>query len=241
MKIGILSDVHGNRSALSAVLDDLASNNITYLMLLGDIIDYGPHSNEVIEMLCGFRGHILCNIQGNHENAILTDKYERFSSDRGRKCAQTTKLNLNSSSWDYIKNQMKDSGKADLLIDGKRILAIHGSLKDTYWKAITPEESHESYREYDYVFSGHSHHPHFFEIFFPVNDPLHRNKKKTVFVNPGSVGQPRNLDPHAQYAVWNSSDDSINMRKVKYNIAQEMKCFSEDVDEFYKNRLEVGI
>lgn len=241
MKVGILSDVHGNITALTAVFEDLALNHVHHVMLLGDIIDYGPHSNQVIQLLREFKGTVLCNIHGNHENAITCNQYEKFSSDRGRQCARYTRDNLTPESWDYIKNVMTNSGQKVIAVEDKKILAVHGSLEDNYWKAIKPNNNLGEYCEYDYVFSGHSHLPHFFEIYYDTNDPVHRNKKKTIFVNPGSVGQPRNLCPYAQYVIWETETDAFNMKKIVYDIAKEQQCFSDNVDVFYKERLEVGI
>ena len=241
MKIGILSDIHGNKTALTAVFEDLSSDGIDSILILGDIIDYCPHSNEVIQMLREYKGSVLCNIHGNHENAILHEEYERFSSDRGRQCAKYTRDQLTAESWDYIKNVMTNSGKIELTIDNKKVLAIHGSLKDNYWDSLYPGSDTEEYSGYDYVFSGHSHLPHFFEVYYKADALLYRNKKKTIFVNPGSVGQPRNLCPFTQYAIWDTSNDSFKMKKIPYDIVKEQQCFSEQIDVFYKNRLEVGI
>lgn len=241
MKVGILSDIHGNRMACKAVLADMAENHVDSVILLGDVIDYGPHSNQVIQLLREFRGNVLCNIYGNHENAIISHRYERFSSDRGRQCAQYTRSMLNAASWDYIKNVMTPAGKTELTIESKKILVIHGCLNDNYWKALKPNDNLEEYDAYDYVFSGHSHLPHFFEIYYHTEDPVHRNKKKTTFVNPGSVGQPRNLCPYAQYVIWDTNNDSFDMKKIIYDIEREQQCFSDCVDVFYKNRLEEGI
>ena len=67
MKIAILSDIHANMEAFYAVIDYLRKVKIRKIMLLGDIIDYGPHSNEVIAYLNTLSLEILCNIRGNHE------------------------------------------------------------------------------------------------------------------------------------------------------------------------------
>lgn len=241
MKIGILSDIHGNITALTAVFADMLRNNVNSIMVLGDIIDYGPHSNEVIQLLEKFEGTVLCNIHGNHENAIVYNQYEKFSSDRGRVCAQYTRDNLTEKSWNYVERVMTNTGKKTILVKNKKVLAIHGSLEDNYWQAISIRSKLDEYWEYDYVFSGHSHLPHMFEIYYKKDDPIHRNKKKTVFVNPGSVGQPRNLCACAQYTIWETENDTFEMKKISYDIRKEQRDFSDKVDVFYKNRLEVGI
>ncbi|MDE7162842.1 MAG: metallophosphatase family protein [Clostridia bacterium] len=240
MKLLLMSDIHGNKNALDAVLADLTEREIDACALLGDLIDYGMHSNEVIEKISSLPYPILCNICGNHESAVLNDEYARFSSERGRDCARYTKSVLNSKSWDYI-GRLSVEGKCEFTIDGKRCLAVHGSLKDNFWKSITVTDELSDYSGYDYVFSGHSHLPHFFEKFFSCENVRTRNKKKTIFINPGSVGQPRNLNNFAQYAIFDTDSEEVVMKKVPYDIEDEQSAYNGQVDEFYKNRLKEGV
>lgn len=241
MKVLILSDIHGNLNALTAVLDDVKNDKVDACILLGDLIDYGMHSNEVIKMIKELKYPVVCNIRGNHEDAILNENYDRFSSDRGRESALHTRRCLNESSWYYIQNVMSDVGKTEFTIDGKRCLAVHGSLKDVFWKSIEVTDDFANYSCYDYVFSGHSHLPHYFEKYFTVNDIAKRNKKKVIFINPGSVGQPRNLNSCAQYAILDTENEELKLKKTRYNIKEEQKSFDDSVDEFYKLRLTEGI
>ena len=241
MKIAILSDIHGNETALKAVFERIGTSGVEKMILLGDIVDYGPHSNEVIDILKKSNFPVICNILGNHEKAIISKDYSRFSSERGKKSASFTGSILNDRSWDYIRNIMAQSGKNEFFVNKLKCLAVHGSLSDEYWKAIRPGDDLNEYAEYDYVFSGHSHFPHFFEIYYKIDRPETRNLKKTVFVNPGSVGQPRNICPFAQYAVWDTVTEEITMARVKYDVKKEQECFSPEADIFYRDRLEVGI
>ena len=204
MVLLILSDLHGNISALRSVLSEVKKYDIDSCLLLGDIIDYGMHSNEVIEDIESLQQPIICNIWGNHENAVITEDYSRFSSARGQECAKHTRSLLNKNSWDYIKNEMTNDGKYEFDIEGKKCLAVHGSLEDIYWKSIKPGMDLWAYSEYDYVFSGHYHPPHFFEMFYDAVSPQYRNKKKTIFINTCSVGQPRNHNPMAQFVLLNT-------------------------------------
>lgn len=242
MELILLSDIHGNLEALEGVLSFIAGQYLDIrIALLGDVIDYGQHSNEVISVLRKLPYPVVCNIRGNHEDAVIRNDYSRFSSDRGRECARHTRNILTEGSWQYITEEMSDGGCAEFKIAGKRCLAVHGSLEDIYWKSIQPGGDLSPYRDYDYVFSGHSHIPHFFEGFFDVEDPGHRNKKKTVFLNPGSVGQPRNHNPMAQFAVLDMGTGAAEMVKVPYDIGKEQSAYHGQVDDFYRKRLEVGV
>lgn len=242
MRLLILSDIHGNQSALQKVLEYVDGTlHIDACALLGDLVDYGMHSNEVIKLLSNINYPHVCNIRGNHEQCIILEDYTRFSTERGRACAKYTHDVLAAQTWDYLKNAMWESGKKEFEIDGRKCLAVHGSLEDIYWKSIKPGEDSERYREYDYVFSGHSHLPHFMEVFYEMYAPIYRNRKKTVFINPGSVGQPRNLNPMAQFAVLDTQTEEVLMKKIYYDIGKEQEAYHGQVDDFYRKRLENGV
>lgn len=241
MKLLILSDIHGNLNALNAVLEKAGSFAPDAVALLGDIIDYGMRSDEVISVLKHCPYPVVCNIRGNHESAVIEQAYERFSSERGKASARHTRESLGTGSWEYISEKMSSGGKYEFIVGDKRFLAVHGSLCDEYWKSIFMDSDLDGYEKYDYVLSGHSHLPHYFEKYFVTDNPRTRNKKKTVFINPGSVGQPRNLNNHAQFAILDTATEEIVLSKVEYDIGDEQKYFDGSVDEFYKNRLKDGI
>lgn len=242
MQLLIISDIHGNMQAFYNITLFIKNKyKLDAMILLGDIIDYGMHSNEVVKLLQELPYPILCNIRGNHEQAIITKKYDRFSSERGKLCAQYTESVLLQDTWKYITTEMSDSGMYEFEVAGRHCLAVHGSLEDIYWKSIKPGQDLSMYQKYDYVFSGHSHLPHFFEEFYTVDDLKYRNKKKTVFINPGSAGQPRNHNPMAQFAVLDINTGRVIMEKIPYNIKKEQEAYIGQVDEFYKIRLESGV
>ncbi|MCB6143626.1 metallophosphoesterase family protein [Lachnospira pectinoschiza] len=240
-KILILSDIHGNYSALNSVLKNVDWDCIKGMILLGDLIDYGPSSNETIELLKKIENkQTYCNIWGNHEYAIMTDTYDKFSSQRGILSAKYTKSRITDSSIQYLE-KMNREGKAQFMLGNRKCLAVHGSLENPLWKSIYPDKIGNEYSEYDYVFSGHSHREHFFSVYYEADNAEYRNEKRTIFVNPGSVGQPRNHNPAACYAVLNLENDEIEFKKVNYDIQAEQDKFSDEVDQFYKKRLECGI
>ena len=258
MKLLIMADIHGNQEALRAVLSDVANRwEIGACALLGDLIDYGMHSNEVISMIRRLPYPPVCNLWGNHEAAIVNLEYEnflerfterfaekfseRFSWDRGRASAEYTRSVLSEESWEYVMQEMCGSGESRFEIDGRRYLALHGSLEDTYWQSISPETNPTVYGEYEVVLSGHSHQPHFFEKYIAVDNPQMRNRKKTIFINPGSVGQPRNQNAMAQYAVFDTDKEEAYLCKVSYDIELEQSAYHGQVDDFYRERLGLGI
>ncbi len=240
----VMSDIHGNLQALESVSEDLLLFDIRGILLLGDLIDYGMQSNETVAFLrenITDRYTVFCNIRGNHERAVLDEFFEGFSSARGQESARFTASVLNEKSRGYLQDALTPEGQTVFELDGKKCLAIHGSLQDPYWKAIAPGQLGGDYRDYDMVLSGHSHLPHFFANYYETQDALYRNRKKTVFLNPGSVGQPRNHDPRANYAIWEPETGECLMRSVSYDVEKAMSHFHGQVDDFYRSRLQIGI
>ena len=243
MRLIILSDIHGNLSAFKAVLADIESKyDYDGIALLGDIINYGMRPNEVIQLIKTLKNKLLVNIYGNHENALKSGEVSHFSTERGREILNYTKTILESSSYDFILNEMNKKGEESIVLDGLKILFVHGSVNDPYWGKMTEKEMEDiRYSEYDYVISGHSHIPNLTEKFYSCENPEFRNKKRTVFLNPGSVGQPRNHNNRAQYVFWDTSNEVFHFNSIEYNIKEEQNLFNGEVDSFYRDRLKNGI
>lgn len=240
--IAVLSDIHGNLQALLAVMEDMRQFDIDSIILLGDLIDYGKQSNEVVRYLRDDSDYpVICNIWGNHERAILLEDFSRFSSKRGEESARHTSKILGKAEKEYLCGELNRSGFQEVDLCGKKCLAVHGSLEDVFWRSVFPENVHGNYEAYDIVFSGHSHYSHVFSKFYDSEDASMRNKHAVLFINPGSVGQPRNHHPQAQYAILDSETLSVNMRSVPYDVKKAQSYFDGSVDGFYRDRLEKGI
>lgn len=241
-KVAILSDIHGNLHALKEVIRDINGQDVESIILLGDLIDYGMQSNESVELIRKeFSPKIIFNIWGNHEKAILTEDFDHFSSQRGVESAQFTASQLDDDVKDYLNDELVHEGRLEFELDGLKVLAVHGSLLDNYWKAIFPDNLNGDYSEFDVVLSGHSHYHHVFQKFYEVDNPEMRNKKSALFINPGSVGQPRNHNPNAQYAILDTESMGAELKSVKYPVDEAMDLYDGSIDEFYQTRLENGI
>jgi predicted phosphodiesterase len=234
MQILVLSDIHANVSALQAVLNGARTYNIGLAVLLGDHVDYGMRPNEIITILKDFPYPIDVNICGNHERLIVDGNLQKFKMF----FSPYTGSILSAESTRYICEEMNTEGFTYRTYDGKRCLMIHGSIEDTFWSAISTKSNFEKYREYDYVFSGHSHLPLCFEQYF--NQGMN-NEKKTVFVNPGSVGQPRNHNPRACYCVFDTISGWVHLNNAEYDVTAEQSLYGTEVDSFHSRRLSKGI
>ena len=243
MRLVLLSDIHANVTALQAVLKDIESlGEVDFFALLGDFVNYGPRPNEAIEIAKQLPKPLVVNLWGNHEYSIFGGSLDRFATDRGRAVLKYTNTILTEESRDYLDKCMNHQGMEGKEIGDKHILFMHGNIDDPYWgKFGIDKMNDERFAEYDYVISGHSHVPHYVEHFFASEDAAYRNKKRTIFINPGSVGQPRNHTPYAQYGILDVESGNYEHRCVWYDVKEEQKFFSDSVDKFYKDRLTLGI
>lgn len=243
MRLVFLSDIHANVTALQAVLDDIQNiGSFDSYVILGDLVNYGPRPNEVIEMVDQLSQKIIVNLWGNHEYSIFGGSLDRFATDRGRSVLQHTNSVLTNESRDYLDKSMNHDGCKKCIIDYRPFLFIHGNLDDPYWGKFGIDNMiDERYAEFDFVISGHSHIPHYVEYFFPSNNKEYRNKKRTIFINPGSVGQPRNHNPFAQYGILDTVTGDYEHRSVWYDIEKEQALFDDRVDLFYKERIKLGV
>ncbi len=243
MYVMVLADIHANLSALKAVFEHA---HIRYgelpIIQLGDIVDYGMRPNECMALLYGEKNRFLVNLAGNHEEALFGRGIERFSSERGKQAAMYTTSILLDTWREYIKANFAPHPQ-ELNIAGKKILCVHGDLHDHHWGGMSYTESQkQDYKDYDFVLSGHSHIRFLRELFY-ADDSLvaKRGKKNTIFINPGSVGQPRNHNPAAQYAVVDFSQGEVFFHAVEYAVEMERALFTGQVDVFYRDRLSEGI
>lgn len=240
-RIAILADIHSNLTALEAVLSDMRSQDISSVLLLGDLINYGPRPDQVINTLKGLDRPVLVNIWGNHEYSLFEGGLERFATERGRAVLNFTKDLISEETLEYLRGMNKD-GFEEMSIDEMSFLCVHGTKEDPYWGKFSMDMlEDERFRQYDYVLTAHSHIPHYIEHFYKCDNAAYRNKKRTVFINPGSVGQPRNHCPLAQYGLLNLKTGEYIHRCVEYDIEAEQALFNDKIDVFYKERLSKGI
>ena len=240
MRILILADIHANLSAFQAVIADAKRYEPEAAVFLGDLIDYGMRPNEVVEQMGNLPFPLLIAIQGNHEKALLHQDISRFSTARGVAMSQYTQAHITADSLKYLMG-LDANGFAEITVDEKRILMVHGSMEDFFWGKIAPGVNETVYKPYDVVLSAHSHRPHCFEQYYSVPDSSYRGEKKTLFINPGSVGQPRNHNPRAQYAVLDTRFGDVILASCSYPIQAEQNLYPSNLPAFYKERLSVGI
>jgi len=221
MRVLVISDIHANYTALEAVLKDAGQSDETWC--LGDLVGYGPDPNAVVEEVRDIP-NLTC-ILGNHDMAAIGKMpLEAFNGDARRSLTYHQQV-LSASNMDFMR-----SLSANIKVRGEATLA-HGSPRDPLWEyilnALTARLNFDHF-DTPWCFVGHSH----IQSVFALNEQTDRvtldqtkvdstmNLHPKLILNPGSVGQPRDRDPRAAYAIYDTEARTWMPRRVKYNISE---------------------
>lgn len=219
MRYLVISDIHGNLTAFQTVLQD-AEGDWDFIWCLGDVVGYGPDPNECVALL---REHPHLGLSGNHDWAVLGRlDLSSFNPDARMAVAWAQGV-LSDQSRAYLE------ALPSMVVEGPFTLA-HASPRHPVWEYIidryTALANFEHF-ETDYCLVGHTHVPVVFEeldeevmTHAPVySQPLPLNGARLI-INPGSVGQPRDHDPRAAYAILDTDKMTWEHRRVAYPIAE---------------------
>lgn len=242
MRILIISDIHANLTAFEAVLDD-AKGQWEYVWCLGDVIGYGPDPNESVELLRTLPH--LC-LAGNHDWAALGRLDIRTFNTDASKAVAWTRAQLTTDNVAYL-----EALPVTFVID--QYTLAHGSPREPVWEYIlepTVAAHNFSHFETPYCLVGHTHQPIIYEQVGEVHEidailPTYRQKRvlngHRQIINPGSVGQPRDANPDAAYALLDVETNVWEHRRIPYNIAEtQRRMRKHDLPERLIARLEHG-
>lgn len=245
-KLAIISDIHGNLEALTAVLEDIERMGATEICCLGDVIGYGPNPRECIDRCRDFKFVLL----GNHDNGALFDP-EGFSSG-AEKAIFWTRKQLEDPSFDGAQQRWEFLAQLPRTVRQDDIMFVHGSPRSPLNEYIFPEDIYNE-RKIERIFGfiqrlcfhGHTHVPGIFtdncRFFSPAEIGNHYVVgQHKLLINVGSVGQPRDNDPRSSYALLEG--DQIEFRRVEYDVRLTRRKIHEidDLDNFLGDRLLEG-
>jgi diadenosine tetraphosphatase ApaH/serine/threonine PP2A family protein phosphatase len=220
MRCAILADIHSNLAAFQAVLEDLhRRGTVDELWCLGDVVGYGPHPGECIRLL---HQHTHLCVAGNHDWAAVGNiDTSYFNPDAAAAC-QWTAEHLTPDDIDYLRGLPLTLRQDDFTL-------VHGSPREPIWEYILSTRSaQENFACFDTRFCliGHSHAPLFFELdqgglcqSRQLPGDLSLKEEKRLIINCGSVGQPRDGDPRASYAILDTEESIIHHYRIDYNIS----------------------
>lgn len=238
VRILILSDIHGNSDALETIINH--TSHWDYLFVLGDLVDYGPEPHKVIEIVKELKPDAI--VTGNHDFAVA------FNTDCH--CAQEihdlseyTRLNISYKLLDknYISWLSTLPKTLTKEIDNIKFYIVHGSPRNPLYGYMKPNLSDDELFlaltpslyaikpkpvDSDIVIAGHTH------------IPMSKHITRVLIINPGSVGQPRDGDNRASYAIYDTNKKNLEIHRIVYDIDNVVKkLISLELDKHYLNRI----
>ena len=246
----ILADVHGNLPALEAVLTAARASGADSYLFLGDAVGYGPWPAECVARLAELPQAVW--VRGNHDHAAATGEISIGMNRLARLTADWTSHELSAGDRAWLASLPPEHRQPDWL-------AVHGAPKDphrffAYVYELTYEENlaHLAELRVPICFYGHTHVAYVHErsalglarklgapsAWEPAWQP---RPDEVALVNPGSVGQPRDGDRRAAFALWDRRVQRIVFRRIPYPIERTMRAIrANDLPEELIARLEAG-
>ena len=225
MKRALISDVHANFEALSKVLEVIGDLNVDEIICLGDIVGYGPDPVKCLDQVIS---NCSMTIMGNHDQAAIFDP-EGFNPVALRAIFWTrTQLEQDQSPPDKVDERWDFLGGLPRRHDEGEYLFVHGSPRDPTNEYVFPEHIYEKermealMRRFDKsCFQGHTHIPGFFvesgNFISPAQRDFLFNLGEKAMINVGSVGQPRDDNPKACFAVLDTEERTLQYHRVEYD------------------------
>ena len=240
MRYAVLSDIHANLEALQAVLADAAPRTDA-LVCLGDLVGYGADPAACIELVAA-RAEAI--VSGNHEHAVAglidLDWFNAYA----RAAAEWTRARVDDDHRAYLASLPLVAQLGDATL-------VHASpdRPDEWEYLLTAQDGFDAFGAFTtrLCFVGHSHLAGAWSL--GSSGPEHRpgavdlelERGRRYLVNVGSVGQPRDRDPRAAYAIWDVERGTIAVRRVVYDVATARdKILRGGLPRFLADRLAWG-
>lgn len=216
-RYAILGDIHGNWEALTAVLSDAEAQGVTDFACVGDIVGYNPNPSECVDKI---RELGCLAVRGNHDHYCSRAGGRRDLNHVAAAALQWTRNQLSDEQLAYLGGLPYTSDRAGFELVHATLYAME---EFDYVFGIFEALGSFSCQNAQVCFHGHTHVPIVFEEDTGVT--VRRFQTVTVqpgrryFINVGSVGQPRDSDPRAAYAVYDLAKNEIILRRVTYDVA----------------------
>ncbi len=241
MRYGVISDIHANLEALEAVFDELQKAKVDEIICLGDIVGYGPDPEKCVELV---RKHCKFSLAGNHDHALLGLIDTRFFNQYAKKSVEWTKVQLSKTSTEYLHS-------LPLIEKIENFTIVHASpaRPETWNYILSIDDAADNFTYIQGVccFVGHSHVPIILErnndnkVVIKRENNLELDQDKQYIINIGSVGQPRDLDPRAAYAIFNSEVYRFDLQRVRYDMSKtQKKIIERGLPAYLAERLSSG-
>ncbi len=226
MKLAIISDVHSNLEAFEAVLQEIEKQQIDKIYCCGDVVGYGASPSKCLKLIREFH---IPSVMGNHDLAVVTHNVTWFNIN----AAKSILLTIDDLEENDVKFILKFPERNEVVVKDHRILMVHGSPRNPIWEYVHPTYVNSDFVKdiyFDVIVMGHTHVPFVKRI---------GNK---LILNPGSVGQPRDSNPKASFAIIDVERLFAKIIRVDYDIEKAaQKIIKFGLPDFLALRLYSGI
>jgi predicted phosphodiesterase len=245
MKYLILSDIHSNNEAFRAVLSFVKRKHWEKVVFLGDLVGYGADPNHVVDMLRRLKP--LVTIRGNHDKVCSGIENGELFNRIALEAAMWTRKKLTRSNLQWL----RDRPQGPLEVDGAFAIA-HGTPIDEDAYIFGEIEALNVFRQTNFpiCFFGHSHFPVIFALspdaittILTVTPHFRFKLREGVryLINPGSIGQPRDGNPLASFAMYDSESKVVSIHRIAYKVeATRQKILKAGLPRPLADRLSVG-
>ena len=240
MRYAIISDIHANLEAFCAVLEKIEDMGVDQIVCLGDVVGYNASPNECADIL---RERNIMTVLGNHDAVACGIEDPWGFNPVALAAAMWTREMLSDENQEWLRSL------PDVLNFGL-FAAVHGAPRNrnTYlftWEDILPHLSFLDEQNCNICFMGHTHSPGIFSTdgVYSVDDDSRfaLGSGKNFFINPGSVGQPRDSNPHAAFGILDTEENVYQQVRIKYPIEKAAKRVIEaGLPQFLAERLHLG-
>ena len=248
MKYAILGDIHGNLEALEAVLAACRELGVEKYACIGDVVGYNANPKECMDILRGLGNDLVGVVKGNHDEYVSNGKETLGFNPLAAAAVEWTRKQLGPADMEWLRTLPYTLHCA--LPRFGRFQLVHGTLDiPSGWGYIFDRFSAETcfqYQIFAICFMGHTHVPLAFEkndltITGGFYESVQIAQNRKYLINVGSVGQPRDGDPRAAFAVFSPEDSIVQLYRVEYDVATtQQKIIDAGLPQCLADRLAVG-
>lgn len=246
MKYLVISDLHSNLEALSAVLGQVKRKKFDRVLVLGDLVGYGANPNQIIDIIRRMKQAVV--IRGNHDKVASGIESGDNFNRAAMQSALWTRRKLTPENRSFLFRLPQGPVTVD-----EEIMVSHGTPIDEDAYIFSDYDAYEVFQsmKFKICFFGHTHLPVIYAVsnqrLYTYRPNGERVKIELVngfqyMINPGSVGQPRDKNPMASFAIFDSESRTITFKRVEYSIPRTQdKIVKAGLPQSLANRLAIGV
>jgi len=218
MCYAVVSDIHGNLEALESVLSAVSEERVDGYLFVGDVVGYGADPKECIKLLKSLDPAVA--IAGNHDWGAIDKLDVSYFSEAAMAAIICTKRTLDDGELEYLRS-------FPLSYEDEKLTLVHGTLNmpEEFYYISDTEDAYVSLSlmKNPVCFIGHSHVPGIFtsdhtKVEYVESANVKLDSERRYLVNVGSVGQPRDGNPDASFAIYDDEELTVELKRARYDV-----------------------